>query len=34
LEGRQTGTLSAMEESFEAKARRMRAMLADAGLDP
>jgi murein DD-endopeptidase MepM/ murein hydrolase activator NlpD len=34
VEGRQTGTLSAMEESFEAKARRMRAMLADAGLDP
>jgi murein DD-endopeptidase MepM/ murein hydrolase activator NlpD len=33
VEGRQTNTLAAMEESFEAKARRMRAVLAEAGLD-
>jgi murein DD-endopeptidase MepM/ murein hydrolase activator NlpD len=34
VEGRQTNTLSAMEESYDAKARRIRAVLADVGLDP
>jgi len=34
VEGRQTNTLAAMEESYDAKARRMRAVLADVGLDP
>ena len=34
VEGRQTNTLAAMEESYEAKARRMRAVLADVGIDP
>jgi murein DD-endopeptidase MepM/ murein hydrolase activator NlpD len=33
VEGRQTGALTAIEETLEAKARRLRAMLADAGLD-
>jgi murein DD-endopeptidase MepM/ murein hydrolase activator NlpD len=34
VEGRQTNTLAAVEESYEAKARRMRTVLADVGLDP
>jgi murein DD-endopeptidase MepM/ murein hydrolase activator NlpD len=34
VEGRQTNALAAMEEGYDAKARRMRALLADAGLDP
>ncbi len=34
IEGRQTNTLAAMEEGYEAKARRMRAVLANVGLDP
>ncbi len=34
VEGRQTNTLAAMEESYDAKTRRMRAILADVGLDP
>jgi murein DD-endopeptidase MepM/ murein hydrolase activator NlpD len=34
VEGRQTNALAAMEESYGAKARRIRAVLADAGLDP
>jgi murein DD-endopeptidase MepM/ murein hydrolase activator NlpD len=33
VEGRQTNTLAALEESYDAKARRMRAALADVGLD-
>jgi murein DD-endopeptidase MepM/ murein hydrolase activator NlpD len=33
VEGRQTNALAAMEESYDAKSRRMRAVLADAGLD-
>jgi murein DD-endopeptidase MepM/ murein hydrolase activator NlpD len=33
VEGRQTNALAAMEESYDAKARRIRAVLADAGLD-
>ena len=34
IEGRQTNTLAAMEESYDAKGRRMRAVLAAVGLDP
>jgi murein DD-endopeptidase MepM/ murein hydrolase activator NlpD len=34
VEGRQTNTLVAMEESYDARARRIRAVLADVGLDP
>ena len=34
VEGRQTNALAAMEESYDAKARRIRAVIADAGLDP
>jgi murein DD-endopeptidase MepM/ murein hydrolase activator NlpD len=33
VEARQAATLNAMEESFDAKARRMRGVLADLGLD-
>jgi murein DD-endopeptidase MepM/ murein hydrolase activator NlpD len=33
VEGRQTNTLAAMEESYEARARHLRAVLADVGLD-
>jgi murein DD-endopeptidase MepM/ murein hydrolase activator NlpD len=33
VEGRQVNTLASLEESYEAKARRMRAVLADVGLD-
>ncbi|MBI4274607.1 MAG: peptidoglycan DD-metalloendopeptidase family protein [Rhizobiales bacterium] len=33
-EARQSATLSAIEESFDAKARRMKGVLADLGLDP
>jgi murein DD-endopeptidase MepM/ murein hydrolase activator NlpD len=33
VEGRQTNVLAAMEESYEAKARRMRAVLADVGIE-
>ena len=34
IEGRQTNTLAAMEETYDAKGRRMRAVLAAVGLDP
>jgi murein DD-endopeptidase MepM/ murein hydrolase activator NlpD len=34
VEGRQTNTVAAMEETYEAKARRLRAALAEVGLDP
>jgi murein DD-endopeptidase MepM/ murein hydrolase activator NlpD len=34
VEGRQTNTLAALEESYDAKARRIRAVLSDVGLDP
>jgi murein DD-endopeptidase MepM/ murein hydrolase activator NlpD len=34
VEGRQVNTLASLEESYDAKARRMRAVLADVGLDP
>ncbi len=34
IEGRQTNTLAAMEENYEAKARRMRALFATLGIDP
>lgn len=34
VEMRQGNTLSAMEESYEAKARRLRSVLADVGLNP
>jgi murein DD-endopeptidase MepM/ murein hydrolase activator NlpD len=34
VEGRQANTLVAMEESYDARARRIRAVLADVGLDP
>lgn len=34
VETRQTGTLAALEESYDAKARRIRAVLSDAGIDP
>ena len=33
VEGRQVNTLASLEESYESKARRMRAVLADVGLD-
>jgi murein DD-endopeptidase MepM/ murein hydrolase activator NlpD len=33
VEGRQTNMLAAMEESYEARARRLRAVLSDVGLD-
>ena len=33
IEGRQVNTLASLEESYESKARRMRAMLADVGID-
>jgi murein DD-endopeptidase MepM/ murein hydrolase activator NlpD len=33
IETRQTGSLAAIEESYDAKARRMRAVFADLGLD-
>jgi murein DD-endopeptidase MepM/ murein hydrolase activator NlpD len=33
VEGRQVNTLAALEESYESKARRMRAILADVGFD-
>jgi murein DD-endopeptidase MepM/ murein hydrolase activator NlpD len=34
VEGRQTNALAALEAGYDAKARRLRAVLADAGLDP
>jgi murein DD-endopeptidase MepM/ murein hydrolase activator NlpD len=34
IEGRQTNTLAAVEASYDAKARHMRAVLAEVGLDP
>jgi len=34
VEGRQTTALAALEAGYDAKARRLRAVLADAGLDP
>jgi murein DD-endopeptidase MepM/ murein hydrolase activator NlpD len=34
VEGRQTNTLAALEESYDAKARRMRNVLSDIGLNP
>jgi murein DD-endopeptidase MepM/ murein hydrolase activator NlpD len=34
VEARQTATLNAMEESYDSKARRMRGVLADLGIDP
>ena len=34
VEGRQTNTLAAMEESYQSRARKLRAVLADIGLDP
>jgi murein DD-endopeptidase MepM/ murein hydrolase activator NlpD len=34
VEGRQTNALAAIEESYEARARRIRTVLADAGLEP
>src|SRR3984957_20680473 len=33
VEGRQVNTLASLEESYESKSRRMRAVLADVGLD-
>src|SRR5262249_20086997 len=33
IEGRQVNTLASLEDSYESKARRMRAVLADVGLD-
>jgi murein DD-endopeptidase MepM/ murein hydrolase activator NlpD len=33
IEGRQVNTLASIEESYESKARRMRALLADVGID-
>ena len=33
VEGRQVNTLASLEESYESKARRMRAVLADVGID-
>jgi murein DD-endopeptidase MepM/ murein hydrolase activator NlpD len=33
VEGRQTNALAALEETYDAKARRLRAVLADAGID-
>jgi murein DD-endopeptidase MepM/ murein hydrolase activator NlpD len=33
IEGRQVNTLASLEESYESKARRMRALLADVGID-
>jgi murein DD-endopeptidase MepM/ murein hydrolase activator NlpD len=33
-EGRQTATLNALEESYDTRARRMRSVLADLGIDP
>jgi murein DD-endopeptidase MepM/ murein hydrolase activator NlpD len=33
VEGRQVNTLASLEESYDSKARRMRAVLADVGLD-
>ena len=33
IEARQTGTLNALEESYDSKARKMRSVLADLGLD-
>jgi murein DD-endopeptidase MepM/ murein hydrolase activator NlpD len=34
VEGRQVNTLASLEESYAAKARRMRGVLADVGIDP
>jgi murein DD-endopeptidase MepM/ murein hydrolase activator NlpD len=34
IEGRQTNSLAAMEETYDAKGRRMRAVLSAVGLDP
>jgi len=34
VEGRQTNALAALEAGYDAKARRLRAVLADTGLDP
>jgi len=34
IEGRQTNSLAAMEETYQAKGRRMRAVLSAVGLDP
>jgi murein DD-endopeptidase MepM/ murein hydrolase activator NlpD len=34
VEGRQTNTLAAIEENYDSKARRLRSVLADVGLDP
>ncbi len=34
VETRQTGTLAALEESYDAKVRRIRSVLADVGVDP
>jgi murein DD-endopeptidase MepM/ murein hydrolase activator NlpD len=34
IEGRQTNALATLEEKYTAKARRLRAMLADVGVDP
>ena len=33
IEGRQSNTLASLEESFESKARRLRSMLSDVGID-